>query len=307
MFIISGCTGFSRDRAASTVDTEFHKGTQGLDMRFVKNNPPSLVYDYEGTTNQQEVTVMVELRNKGAFDISSGKLYLSGFDRSIIKDISESAIDFNIEGKSRFNSEGGFDVITLTSDKAGTVDLTDFLGVDSIQQKMIVHACYNYETTAAPVVCIDPDPYREVGEKACKSNDLITGVSGGQGAPLIITKVEEEMAPGKVFFKIHVSKSGPGTVVGIFNDCPFDVKYKDIGDILSYTITANTLGATSTNSGDCEPSKLKLIDGKGVIYCNFDATTDGSAYKTPLNIKLEYGYMDSVSKQIEIRSTASPN
>jgi len=306
-FIISGCTSFSRDRNASTVDTEFHKGTQGLDMQFVKNNPPNLIYDYTGTGTQQEVTVMVELRNKGADDISNGRLSLSGFDKNIIRDISSGDTQFSLDGKSRFNSEGGFDVVTLTNERSGTVVLPK--GVDNIQQNIIVHACYQYETNAAPVVCIDPDPYREVGEKACRSTDLISGLSGGQGAPVVITNVEEEMAPGKIFFKIHVSDVGGGTVVNQnnINDCPHDIKYKDIGDV-HYTISANTKGTADVNSGACEPSsKIKLIDGKGTIYCNFDATTTGSAYKTPLNIILAYGYMDSISKQVEIRSTASPN
>lgn len=313
---LSGCQLFSSDRAATTVDTEYHKGTQGIYMTFVKNNPPSLIYDFENTgrsgavgsigTGSGEVIVMIELRNKGAYPITNGNLYLSGFDNQIIQGLSSAARQFSIDGKSRFNSEGGFNVITLPTDgSAGSIILPR--GVDNIQQNVIVHACYNYKTESAPVICIDPDPYREIGVKACRSTDMISGLAGGQGAPVVITRVEEEMAPGKVFLKIYVSNVGGGTVLNqaTIGDCPYQVKYKDIGDV-HYTVTANTLGGTARSTGTCEPKeKLKLIDGKGMIYCSFDAAITGSAYKTPLQIELTYGYMDSISKQFEIRSTST--
>ena len=258
------------------------------------------------SAGQGEVIVMIELRNKGAFPVTGGNLYLSGFDNQIIQGLSSAARQFSIDGKSRFNSEGGFNVLTLPTDiSSGNIILPR--GVDNIQQNIIVHACYNYKTDAAPVVCIDPDPYREVGVKACRSTDIIAGLAGGQGAPVVVTRVEEEMAPGKVFLKIYVSNSGGGTVLNQANigDCPYQIKYKDIGDV-HYSVTANTLGGTTRSTGTCEPTtKLKLIDGKGVIYCSFSATITGSAYKTPLQIELTYGYMDSVSKQVEIRSTAT--
>ena len=51
------------------------------------------------------------------------------------------------------------------------------------------------------VVCIDPDPYSVVQEqKVCNIGDV--SVSGGQGAPIAVTRIEEEVGSDKIYFRI---------------------------------------------------------------------------------------------------------
>ena len=59
---------------------------------------------------------------------------------------------------------------------------------------------------------------------------------------------------------------------------------------------------------ECDPKPPVRLDssGRAIIYCKttgFDFYGQ-SAYKTPLNIRLSYGYMNSVMRPIEIRSSA---
>ncbi len=62
---------------------EIYKGTEGLEMNFIKNMPPDRLYD---TTS---LNVLLELENEGTYDLSGSRcrLYLSGFDDRIIRGI----------------------------------------------------------------------------------------------------------------------------------------------------------------------------------------------------------------------------
>ena len=77
---ISGCDTGST--SAEYVDRDYHKGTNGLEMKFLKNAPPSKIYEGD------KLDIIVELENKGAWptsDIFKGKLYVSGFDLNSIR------------------------------------------------------------------------------------------------------------------------------------------------------------------------------------------------------------------------------
>ena len=63
-------------------------------------------------------------------------------------------------------------------------------------------------------------------------------------------------------------------------------------------------GATKVR---CSPEidgdeRVRLVNGLGTIFCTFKISGD-TAYTTPLRVILDYNYMDSVSKDIEIIKT----
>jgi hypothetical protein len=60
---------------------------------------------------------------------------------------------------------------------------------------------------------------------------------------------------------------------------------------------------SSYTNAECNPSdgKVRLIDGKGVIFCKIGVELLTSYY-APLNIILDYGYSSSVTKDVQIQN-----
>jgi hypothetical protein len=276
---------------------EIYRGTKGLDMKFVKNMPPSRLYD------TSSLNILLELENQGTSDLSGSncRLYLSGFDDKIIRGIDkDKQCASSLEGKSILNPEGGYNTQQFSTDR---IDLPDYL--DKLPQKILVTACYEYQTTASPIVCIDPHLY-EIGpvERACTVRDVST--SGGQGAPVAVSGVEVDMAGrDRVSFNIKVSNVGGGTPLwlgtSVFADCPYNIDPNDY-NVISYDVDmagGSRIRCAPEIQGD---QRLRLVDGRGTIFCTFKISGDTS-YTTPLRVILDYNYMDSISKDIEIIKT----
>ena len=85
-------------------------------------------------------------------------------------------------------------------------------GADKYSPEILVTACYRYKTIADPKVCIDPNPFRAVQErKVCEVRDQSLG--GGQGAPVAVTKIEEQVGSDKIHFRIFIQNVGDGEVI----------------------------------------------------------------------------------------------
>ncbi|MBD3249711.1 hypothetical protein GF336_06725 [Candidatus Woesearchaeota archaeon] len=270
-------------------------GTEGLDMEFENDLPPSKIYD------ESSLNILLNLRNKGTHDLSGAncRLYLSGYDQNIIRGIDRDKECGQLEPKSTFNPEGGYATQEFNSD---IVSLPDYM--DSIDQTFLLTSCYEYETAASPVVCIDPRLYEITPtERVCDVRDVSLG--GGQGAPVAVTNVGVTMAgKNRVAFKIKVSNVGGGTPFyygqSIFN-CPTNLLPED------YNIIAYDVDMSGASRIKCSPTmgggqQVKLNNGQGTIYCTFNIAGD-SAYTTPLRITLYYNYMDSISEDVEIIKT----
>lgn len=341
ILFISGCSFGGRE--GSTIDTRYHRGSEGIRMLFLPNQPPSVVYDDpRWDLRQNELTILVEIQNRGAFDIGKviadrpngyGYLTLSGFDEAIIANLQPALgfVPFEVGGRSRFNAEGEKQLISFPP-LQGTPSIINLpIGVDYYKPNLLATACYEYFTEATPMVCIDPDPYNQVEEKSCRVGGIATsgrqrvaaveGISGGQGAPVTIRNVEQIAMPGRSQFKIYISNTGGGKVISWESvgdhSCPFSLNYQEL-DNIDYIVTMHdplypTLSTEWFGFGvsgrplTCQPEgRIKMINNQAILFCTTDGFdfTVSSAYKTPLSIRLSYGYMDSVSKQIEIRSTS---
>lgn len=171
--------------------------------------------------------------------------------------------------------------------------------LEQTEQTFVITDCYGYTTYASPNICIDPQPFAP-GKKACEPKT--TTFSGSQGAPVAITKVEQENTPYSVVFNIYISNVGGGQVyeLGKIMKCSpyhpdrliqrdFDVVY--IGDV--------RIGRQQLV---CQPDDytVRLTNGKGQIQCTYDLeyTTARSGYMTPLIIELWYGYEQTQTKKV---------
>jgi hypothetical protein len=162
--------------------------------------------------------------------------------------------------------------------------------------------CYLYTTFAAPLVCIDPDPYSDV-RKVCSPDQL--SFSGSQGAPIAITSIEQEASPRRSTFRINIQNVGRGEVfdAGQIQKCspyiadrvrPSDKNVVYVGDI--------RIG--NQRLIDCTPRGfVRLQNGRGTITCSYPYEFVGlqSAYETPLYVELWYGYSDTELRQMQIK------
>jgi len=269
-------------------------GTQGLELKYLPDYPPSTLYD---TT---EFIAIAEIWNKGNYDLEPGACFveLIGYDPNIIKGVfqRQSCILGSIlEGKKTYNLDGSFEQIEFRS-----TDTFLPYGVLEYEPNLNLVACYEYQTAANPLVCVENSLYQVTSEqKACFITDVST--PGGQGAPVGINYVGVEMAGDKAIFEINVQNYGAGRVLSPLSslaNCPNTLEHYDL-DKAGYSVELS--GGSLI---DCKPRDglVRLTNNQGKIVCTFNIG-NSPAYETPLMIRLDYNYIQSLLKPVKIIKT----
>lgn len=306
VFSVAGCN----KTGEKTDGTNFVGGPDGLVMSFVPNYPPGKIIL---TSTNEPISIIVEVKNKGTYPpqgdkFSNGAIHLSGFDTSIISITSSKSIpEMDLPAVSNINP-GGTDIAQFD----GNINSNSIV-VDNYNPTILVTACYPYVTKAVSTVCIDPEPFDTKREKVCSTGNQNLP---NQGAPIAVTRIEQESARGKIYFKIAIKNVGRGDVlwgtadgVAVVNRCnpnqgtklerkEFDrVKLKKVkmGDSDRTTNCAPFIDGT--------PNRIGLFNGEGFVICSYDVpSTVQSAYTTPIDIELEYVYRSTISMPIQIKS-----
>ena len=272
-------------------------GTQGIDINFVPNYPPAVVYD------QNELTALVEVHNRGNHPLEATDCFvqITGFDPNIIQggfNVPRSCTENigTLEGKTVYNIQGSQNQMEFRS-----TSITLPPNVFDYNPMLNVKACYTYHTKASPQVCLDPLVYQITSEqKACDYRTPISA-GGGQGAPVGIGYVQSEMVNGRAIFDINVVNYGTGRIISPDADirgCDTGLAYTDL-DKLRYSVKLS-----AGTSIDCKPrdGTVRLFNNQGKIVCTFDIPGSAS-YQTPLQIDLDYGYIQSFQRQVRIIQT----
>lgn len=167
----------------------------------------------------------------------------------------------------------------------------------------LVTNCFLYSTTATPQVCIDPAPYDQ-GVKVCQPQRIT--FNGGNGAPIVISSIEQENARRKVYFDINVRNAGGGTVFNLENMEYCSPYYP--GRLTTQHL--NTVYILDARIADqhlkCTPDRgdgIHLVNGQGSFRCeyNMEYVTAKSAFQTPLIIELGYGYSTTMQRSTTIK------
>jgi len=285
---LSSCTNNT-----SNTPNQIHIGSQGVELNFMTGNPPSSVYKGE------QLNIILEVKNKGAYpntqenvgQLFDGKIYLYGYDTTLIDSFPAKQLPSDLYGKDEFNTEGGYATMNFLSQN---VNLPQ--GADSLPTEIQAAVCYRYQTIASPTVCIDPDPYtNKIKNKPCNINQV--SMTSTQGAPVAVTSVQEDVLQDKIKFKITVSNVGGGLIVeqNNINKCPANLDYLNT-DIVYVSGEISNSNIYCTNNG-----QLKLRNGIGTILCDANKPVEEiSAYRTPLKIKLDYGYTKNIKTSLRI-------
>jgi hypothetical protein len=297
VIVISGCDRMEGEPGSGTED--YRTGSKGLVLDFPVD---TIVKVYE---NDPEVRMMVEVRNEGAFPQYeqigqlNGRIWIGGFPTDII----DLRPDYDLldeealEGKSSYNPDGGYGSVVI----AGPVfELPQ--GTAYYKTKAIVTTTYKYETVGSTEVCVDPFPRgTAVREKVCDIDDYNSISMGTQGAPIAITRIEEDTTHRNLLFKIYVENVGDGLVIEENDVSRNPNKGYDWDKLNKIRIADVTIGNRMMT--ECRPdigNYLTLTEGEGYIFCKLGTAGIESVYTAPLNIKLRYAYANSISKDLEI-------
>ncbi|MFH1133186.1 MAG: hypothetical protein V1735_01715 [Nanoarchaeota archaeon] len=314
LLLLSACGGGNKEgKEGEPFTTQAHTGTEGITLKFLNDLPPREVY-YSGDVQiPSEIPVMIEVRNKGAYE-TSPNFYLDGYDPTILAFYNSEdngryeyfeQVD-SLEGKSNANPEGGYQVYEFRGDVETWPE-----GLDAYDFKLKVTACYDYETVANPLVCIDPRPFYKTEDKACRITPV--AMAGGQGAPVAVTSISEQGTESKVHFSIKIKNVGTGVVFDSLDH--FCTSSVESGDCCPYSIPLTKVNVVNYNvdfmesdlsSGiECKPEggRVRLVDGIGSIFCTVNTPQNrDSAFKTPLTITLNYGYKSWIERDVRIRN-----
>jgi hypothetical protein len=296
LMLIAGC-GTLGLGGGSQVSGTSAQGSQGLQIRFMQNLPPTQIFDTE------QMSAQLEVRNVGAYEVGGAgdRIYLSGFDPNIVVGIPPGGIQLpRIEGQSEFNPRGSFDFATFDNIQIRNIPTERFPVI------MLATACYGYETKAAAQVCLDPNPnIATLQQKVC--NPSLVQVTS-QAAPIRVTNIQAEPRRGVTTFRISVQNSGGGSPfrngVSFLNRCsPFDRQGLSFSDIDYVQVIDVSAGGRPLNCRTTsEDGHVRLANGAGMFTC--ESTVQGNdAYTTPMSITLRYGYRQQLRTQFNVIQT----
>jgi hypothetical protein len=250
---------------------EYHKGTDGLVLEIREGRPPKKIWP------ESEFIIEVILRNKGAYDIKSGKVNLHGFNpRYVVPSESKDRIDI-MHGRSPGYPEGDLAVIQF--------DETNILAPPGKEAlSFTVSAEYDYATELGEEVCVSPElnPIVKTKETICEVKEISLT---SQGAPVAFTKINElpSFKAGKLNLKFI-----------------FDIENKGKGEILgNITLSDVSLGGRPLS---CDEDTFKLNEDTKTekIKCEIDIDRPTGPYLSFIFAKLSYEYKTKLDGKIDI-------
>ncbi len=291
IFAIAGCGTSGGGSGENQGDFQPHVGYESLDMQFSSGSPPTTIY-----SNQRTIPMLLELRNKGAYEMTGGTIYLSGFDKSILHLDKESFSVGKLDPVTTINQEGGFRIenIVITS-------ITMPEGLDRYTPTLMLTACYPYKTEASVMICVDPEPYKGVAaDKTCRPG--VVSVGAGQGAPIAIASIDQEIIPKeKMLFRIRLVNSGGGDVVTT-TTCNRPLEYNEV-DIMP--VNAGNIKISGLSVNTVQPTELKFTNNAATIYVESSIPSTGTEYLAAMSVNLQYFYRKTYSRRLEIRNAQS--
>ncbi len=296
VIVIFGCIQQKDDSKIEGVIT----GTDGLVIEFYENYPRS---NYVVSEDGEDISVIIDVSNKGTYspEEDAGRVYISGFDENIIEIENAKALDARyLPGVSSFNPVGGFQTVEFENGRINA----DNIMTDKYETTILATVCYPYVTKAGPSVCIDPKPFDTKQNKVCEiGSQTLTS----QGAPIAVTRIDQEASTNKIQFKITIKNVGNGDVImqESLGKCdPNGVEPLGRDDFDRLKLVTAKVGTTELRCGpfaDGSNDIIRLFNGEGFIVCSLDMPENiKSAYTTPLILELSYGYRSTISRQIEI-------
>lgn len=309
IFILSGCTaliGIIGGGGSPGLTFEaVHKGTEGLKMSFLENQPLS---NYKVAGKGTPIIISLSLENMGAIDLVKGTTIAINTDKSYIV-LDNDRTDVELAGRTIESPTGEKGVVTFTG-------MVQPLKIDEDETVIDATACYRYSVEGHYSVCIDTDTANLRSEKkACsyKDNSKLSSLSG-QGGPVGASEIEvvlkEDLNSVKPQFIVHIKNFGRGRIFNAFI-IPSDLCSSALKDASSLNVVfVNAKLADKTFK--CEPNPV-ILDPESednYVVCSNEAysiPSGTSSFWSSLLVYIVYDYVDTTSKQITIQRIKTTN
>ncbi|MEK6874745.1 MAG: hypothetical protein AABX52_03280 [Nanoarchaeota archaeon] len=297
LVLLVSCIGGGRKETKTFA--EFRTGSEGVRMEFLSNLPPPRQYD------DQDFNIQLKVTNAGAYDVglATDRVYISGFDPSIITGISTFGEPIpQLQGKTQFNLQGQYGFVNFK----GMPRSLRSKNIDKFPFPIIATACYNYHSTAQGNVCIDPDPFSAtLKQKAC--TPISVSMGGTQGGPIAVQGATVESSPGRIRFRIDIANVGNGLVYKFGPEfsqkcSPYDQRGLSFNEVDAVRLDRVEVSGTNILPS-CKPldqGYVRLFNNRASIECEFILPRAVAAYVSPLLVDLSYGYQQSIQRQVEI-------
>lgn len=305
--ILAGCGGTS-----TSGNNPFVGGDKAIEMSFVSGSPPTEILD----NGQYGFDIGLEIKNVGEYDlqINDGYIEIEGIspdEYGVSSADLKQSFDSEILSRKKVGGlpEGGlyylnFGGLEYQPDIAGDIDSTVIRAV----------ACYDYVTKVTSNICVKRENLDYVTQNdVCQvSGDKFFANSGG---PIQVTKVQTN-PEGKNKIQVLFEISSKGQANDKFfkdgSDCD-----RRVNNPNRYLVKVNVkplvngqLNAqcTGLQSGSGSAGYVLLPEGQPrQVRCSFDTSSVNNDFETPLNIELEYRYMQFIETPIKIKDVATGN
>ncbi len=290
------------------IESEVGEGKEGITIEFKSYTVKDTIYE------EESYSVVADLRNKGRFDSPYGKVLLHGFDRNIMpfnnlepnKNMARKSLP-DLPAKTMFNPDGGYNTVEFSIPRNHIY--VPYKG--TYTPTLTLSTCYYYETSAAPTVCIAPKPGELNEDSPCRPETINME---SQGAPVAITKIEQEMEDWFVNFILTVENVGSGRVIAHtkegYDNCPNNLGYDDLNIVKVDMNIPNMQDPVCSNEG-----LARLSNGKGHIFCRFQIRPDSydehrmeidkDSYTQQARIDLKYYYTTKAEQKITVAKRES--
>lgn len=293
---LTACTGLLRLPGKSIALQDVHKGSEGIATGFAQGSPPKDFFE-DGVFN-----AIVFVENKGASDISNG-IYVFSVEDQYIELLKDSVGRFDLKGRSVYSPVGEKKFFTFKG-KARLLGKQ----TERITTTMLFSICYPYTTEATASVCVDTDILNLNARKPCTPKAV--ALSGGQGAPVAVTKVETKMIPGDIEgvvvpqLIIYIKNVGKGQIIDAAKAKDLCIGQRVLRDDFNTVAVKAFLGEEAL---ECRKDEIKVDRDENRVVCILPEgfAKDLGTYTTILRVELDYGYTSNVAAQSVILSTKS--
>ncbi|MEM3126799.1 MAG: hypothetical protein QW331_01890 [Candidatus Woesearchaeota archaeon] len=200
------------EQKVEVVEPHYRTGTEALQVVFQKNAPPEEIIE------KSSFIIGIELYNKGATNVGMeeediGYITIAGYGKDFTVEGKTTESIKKLEGKSSIYPRGtipSFYTFKVKNNEKPTSSRGVFSAV----------LCYPYKTVAETDICINGygNDYLRIRNDACDVEKYKSQSFSGQGAPIVITNIKEEIRPKgsesfDVILKFTVENKGNGIPV----------------------------------------------------------------------------------------------
>lgn len=281
----------------------FIGGVDGLEMSFVKDEPPKEVLDEE----QESFFITVLLKNEGEFDIPEGGIIgtLSGINQDAfgLKHISYKSA-FPLMGKQKegdFVREGEQQEFDFGEAMYEEDLLADF------STKIVADVCYRYGTIGAGNLCLKKDVVQTNRRDICLTKNEDVPLESSAAPIQVISLRQQPSGTNAIRFIFTVENKGKGDVYqpNSVKDFCGDDELEDKEDEVYVTVTSpsSKIKPECSTLGDDDEGAIRLIDGKKQVICTIDTKNlQRTAYNDLIYMHLDYFYRDAISTPITVKN-----